>query len=393
VALLHDAVTSTSRCRAQCVIAAQCPLPNISDHRARADPRSLDVYGPAYAHGKMAAHIAHRPDKRTSSFVYRGNPGSDQHEVTHLARDLNRARAAAEEEARLRDSNASLWTARAPARQPAKQNCRKSRSCGFESRALHARFKRKKTNRLTSSFPPVAWSRRSNLFGRLRRTWIANGSGNADREVTDASDRLRVPQTIRVYTLRRVWLSDEEDKGYYEGFSNEGLWPLCHIAHTRPSSGPRTGCSIRKSIAALPTPFAGNGGTESPIVLAQDLPPCIASRMIKEARPDARVAIFWHIPWPIRKFLHLPLQRELVDGLLGADLIGFPHQSHCKQFSGEVDRALEALTEWDRFAVNPRVTLRACAVSRQRAFPGIHMPSMIAQRRWQSAPLCAPRWY
>jgi trehalose 6-phosphate synthase len=87
--------------------------------------------------------------------------------------------------------------------------------------------------------------------------------------------------------------------------------------------------------------------------------------MIKEARPDARVAIFWHIPWPNPEAFGIcPWQRELVDGLLGADLIGFHIQSHCNNFLETVDHAVEAITEWDRFAVN-----RQGHVTRVRPYP------------------------
>ena len=74
---------------------------------------------------------------------------------------------------------------------------------------------------------------------------------------------------------------------------------------------------------------------ENPIVLMQDYHFALLPRLIKEARPDARVAIFWHIPWPNPEALRIcPWQRELLDGLLGADLIGFPHSSALQQFPG-----------------------------------------------------------
>src|SRR5207302_317192 len=105
--------------------------------------------------------------------------------------------------------------------------------------------------------------------------------------------------------------------------------------------------------------------TESPILLAQDYHFALLPRMVKDARPDARVAIFWHIPWPNAEVFGIcPWQRELVDGLLGADLIGFHVQSHCNNFLETVDRALEALTEWDRFAVN-----RQGHITRVRPYP------------------------
>ena len=106
-------------------------------------------------------------------------------------------------------------------------------------------------------------------------------------------------------------------------------------------------------------------GVESPIVLAQDYHFALLPRMIKEARPDARVAIFWHIPWPNPEVFGIcPWQRDLIDGLLGADLIGFHIQSHCNNFLSCVDRAVEALTAWDRFEVN-----RQGHLTRVRPYP------------------------
>jgi trehalose 6-phosphate synthase len=197
-------------------------------------------------------------------------------------------------------------------------------------------------------------------------TWIAHGSGNADREVVDAKDHLRVPPDRPRYTLRRVWLSAEEEKGYYEGFANEGIWPLCHIAHTRPIFRPEDWIAYQEvNRRFADAAIAEMEGTESPIVLVQDYHFALLPRMIKEARPDARVAIFWHIPWPNPEVFGIcPWQRELIDGLLGADLIGFHIQSHCNNFLSTVDRAVEALTEWDRFSVN-----RQGHLTRVRPYP------------------------
>jgi alpha,alpha-trehalose-phosphate synthase [UDP-forming] len=289
------------------------------------------------------------------------------HEVTHLARDLNAARAVAEEEARLRESNASLWTA---------ERLRVSLGNKLRNKPLFVIANREPymhvygngngksvqvivpASGLVTALEPVLVA--------TDGTWIANGSGNADREVVDANDRLRVPPESPKYTLRRVWLSAEEEKGYYEGFANEGIWPLCHIAHTRPIFRPEDWLTYQEvnrrfADAAL----AEMEGTESPIVLVQDYHFALLPRMIKDARPDARVAIFWHIPWPNPEVFGIcPWQREMLDGLLGADLIGFHTQSHCNNFLATVDRALEALTEWDRFSVN-----RQGHVTRVRPYP------------------------
>jgi len=287
-------------------------------------------------------------------------------EVTHLARDLNTARAAAEEEARLRDSNASLWTAER-LRVSVRNKLQEKPLYVVSNREPYMHVFNEKDKSVNVIIPAsgVVTALEPVLLA-CNGTWIANGSGNADREAVDAQDHLRVPPDRPSYTLRRVWLSDEEDKGYYEGFSNEGLWPLCHIAHTRPVFRPNDWLQYQKINRRFADAVLHEmAGTESPILLAQDYHFALLPRMVKEARPDARVAIFWHIPWPNPEVFGIcPWQRELVDGLLGADLIGFHIQSHCNNFLETVDRAVEALTEWDRFAVN-----RQGHVTRVRPYP------------------------
>jgi len=287
-------------------------------------------------------------------------------EVTHLAHDLNSARATAEEEARLRDSNASLWTSER-LRVSVRKKLQDKPLFVVANREpyMHVFNGKEKTigiivpaSGLVTALEPILLA--------CQGTWIAHGSGNADREMVDARDRLRVPPDHPSYALRRVWLTSEEEKGYYAGFSNEGLWPLCHIAHTRPVFRPDDWLHYQRvNRRFADVVLEEMDGTESPILLAQDYHFALLPRMVKEARPDARVAIFWHIPWPNAEVFGIcPWQRELVDGLLGADLIGFHTQSHCNNFLETVDRAVEALTEWDRFAVN-----RQGHVTRVRPYP------------------------
>jgi trehalose-6-phosphate synthase len=288
------------------------------------------------------------------------------HEVSHLARDLRTARAAAEEEARLRDSSASLWTAER-LRVSLRNRLQEKPLFVVSNREpyMHVFDEKEKTIKMIVPASGVVTALEPVLLA-CNGTWIANGSGNADREVVDARDHIRVPPDHPSYTLRRVWLTDEEDKGYYEGFSNEGLWPLCHIAHTRPIFRPQDWLQYQRiNQRFADAVLLEMANVESPILLAQDYHLALLPRMVKEVRPDARVAIFWHIPWPNAEVFGIcPWQRELVDGLLGADLIGFHIQSHCNNFLETVDRALEALTEWDRFAVN-----RQGHVTRVRPYP------------------------
>jgi alpha,alpha-trehalose-phosphate synthase [UDP-forming] len=287
-------------------------------------------------------------------------------EVKYLARDLNAARASAEEEARLRDSNVALWTAER-LRVSFRSKLKNQRIFVVANREpyMHVYGEKEKSvnvivpaSGLVTALEPVLVA--------CDGTWVAHGAGNADRAVSDEHSRQRVPPERPSYTLRRVWLSAEEEAGYYYGFSNEGLWPLCHIAHARPIFRPEDWIHYQRANRRFAeTVLEEMEGMESPIVLAQDYHFALLPRMVKEARPDARVAIFWHIPWPNAEVFGIcPWQRELVDGLLGADLIGFHIQSHCNNFLETVDRAVEALTEWDRFAVN-----RQGHVTRVRPYP------------------------
>jgi trehalose-6-phosphate synthase len=287
-------------------------------------------------------------------------------EVTHLARDLNTARATAEEEARLRETGASLWTAER-LRVSLQNKLHETPLFVLSNREPYMHVLNEKDRSISVIVPASGLvTALEPVLLACNGTWVAGGPGSADREVVDANDRLRVPPDHPSYTLRRVWTTDEEDKGFYEGFSNEGLWPLCHIAHTRPMFRPEDWLHYQRiNRRFADVVLQEMEGTKSPILLAQDYHFALLPRMVKEARPDARVAIFWHIPWPNPEVFGIcPWQRELVDGLLGADLIGFHIQTHCNNFLETVDHALEALTEWDRFAVN-----RRGHVTRVRPYP------------------------
>jgi len=309
-----------------------------------------------------AAHLAKRPPGLPQDEIF------DQlhQEVAHLAQDLTTARATAEEEARLRETGASLWTAER-LRVSLRDKLNEKPLFVVSNREPYMHVMNGKDRSIAVIVPASGLvTALEPVLLACNGTWVAHGNGNADREVVDKNDRLRVPPDKPSYTLRRVWLTGEEDKGYYQGFSNEGLWPLCHIAHTRPVFRPGDWVQyqlINRRFADVV--LQEMEGTETPILLAQDYHFALLPRMIKEARPDARVAIFWHIPWPNPEVFGIcPWQRELVEGLLGADLIGFHIQTHCNNFLETVDRALEALTEWDRFAVN-----RQGHVTRVRPYP------------------------
>ena len=272
-------------------------------------------------------------------------------EVTKLASSLTAARAAAEEEARLRESADATWTTER-LRVFVEGRLGGTRLFAVSNREPYEH--RHGPNGIEHKMPASGLV--TGLEPILRAcdgVWIAQGTGDADRATVDALDHVRVPPDQPHYTLRRVWLTREEERGFYYGFSNEGIWPLCHMAHTRPIFRAEDFRLYREVNFKFAEALLEEIAAESnPVVLVQDYHFALLPAMIKERRPDARVAIFWHIPWPNPEAFGIcPWQRELLEGLLGADLIGFHIQQHCNNFLETVDAALEARTEWERFAV------------------------------------------
>lgn len=173
--------------------------------------------------------------------------------------------------------------------------------------------------------------------------WIAHGSGNADREVVDAQDRIAVPPDAPEYTLRRVWLTPEQERGYYYGFSNEGLWPLCHLAHVRPEFRKGDWEAYRTVNQLFADTVCAEAGVDDPIVLVQDYHFALAPKMIRERLPRASIITFWHIPWPNAERVGIcPWAAEILDGMLGSSILGFHTQLHCNNFLDSVDRFLES---------------------------------------------------
>lgn len=183
-------------------------------------------------------------------------------------------------------------------------------------------------------------------------TWIAHGSGTGDRHVVDARDQIGLPPDNPKYTLRRVWLTRQEEDGYYYGLSNAALWPLCHIVYQRPE--------FRKSdwdqYVAVNEKFCRVVLEEAvgapAIVFIQDYQLGLLSRMLRNRRPDLILVQFWHIPWPNREaFRVFPWGEQLLDGLLGNDVLGFHIQYHCNNFMDTVDRGIEAKVDYEHFRV------------------------------------------
>lgn len=182
--------------------------------------------------------------------------------------------------------------------------------------------------------------------------WVAHGGGDADRAMVDAHDHVRVPPGRPQYTLRRVWLTKEQEAGYYYGLANEALWPLCHVVFIRPTFKQEDWQTYREVNELFARAVLEEVGNEPAFVFIQDYHFALLPRILKKANPNLIVAQFWHIPWPNREiFRTFPWREELLDGMLGNDLLGFHLRYHCQNFLDTVDRALEARVDVERSEV------------------------------------------
>ncbi|MBM3118859.1 MAG: trehalose-6-phosphate synthase [Chloroflexi bacterium] len=183
--------------------------------------------------------------------------------------------------------------------------------------------------------------------------WVAHGSGNADREVVDDKNRVLVPPDEPCYTLKRVWLTKQEEEGYYLGFSNEALWPLCHIAYTPPNFDESHWSTYKKVNQIFADAVLDEVGDRQAFVFIQDYHLALLSRLIKARNPQVITAQFWHIPWPNSEAFRIcPWGEEILDGLLGNDILGFHIGYHCDNFMETVRRLLEVRIDRERSAIS-----------------------------------------
>jgi trehalose 6-phosphate synthase len=196
-------------------------------------------------------------------------------------------------------------------------------------------------------------------------TWVAHGSGTGDREAVNALDHVMVPPDAPEYTLRRVWLPREVESRYYYGLANEGLWPLCHIAFHRPKFNRENWDAYRRANEIFAEAVLEEAGGNPAFVFIQDYHFGLLPRILKRANPKLTIAQFWHIPWPNREtFRAFPWKEELLDGMLGNDLLGFHLRYHCSNFLETIDRNVEALVDVDHGQVT-----RGGHVTAVRPFP------------------------
>ena len=220
-----------------------------------------------------------------------------------------------------------------------------------QPRALRSRSHRRRRHRSAASGERTG-HRLEPIMRACSGVWVAHGSGSADRDTVDRHDHVRVPPDEESYHIRRVWLTDEEMQGYYYGVSNEGLWPLCHVAHARPIFRAEDWRQYRAVNQKFADAVCSEVDSKDPIILVQDYHFALAPAMIRKRLPAATVIVFWHIPWPNAERMGIcPWRNELLSGLLGSSILGFHTQLHCNNFLDSVDRYLETRIDREHHAV------------------------------------------
>lgn len=295
----------------------------------------------------------------------KGEFGNLVSEVEQVALSLRVARKAVTEEAHERVKKEEIWTER-KLRDLVHAKLGENALFVVSNREPYMHVIDEKTNSPKCVRPPSGIVTAIDpIMYACGGTWIAHGSGKADRDFVNSKDKLGVPpQDIR-YILKRVWLSEEEEAGYYSGFANEGLWPLCHVTHTRPIFKETDWQTYKKVNLKFADSVLGELPVQPSFVFIQDYHFTLLPAMIKESRPDTTVALFWHIPWPNPEvFAICPFQKEILEGMLAADLIGFHLQYHCNNFLETVNRLLECRVDMEKFSV-----VRQQKETRVKAFP------------------------
>jgi trehalose 6-phosphate synthase len=274
-----------------------------------------------------------------------------QKELIKITEDMNEAKAIAKEEARLRSTSEAIWT---PERLKVEVESliKDKKMIVVSNREPYMHIH---SGKIIKCIVPASGmiTAMEPILKACGGLWVASGTGDADRETADKNGLVLVPPEDPKYTLKRLWLTKEEEDHFYYGFSNEGLWPLCHIAHTRPIFRNEDWYYYKKVNEEFAKAVLEETADEDkPFILIQDYHFALLPELIKRKKPDAKVAIFWHIPWPNpESFGICPWQREILQGMLGADLIGFHTQYHCNHFLETVNNTLETRVSWDSYSV------------------------------------------
>lgn len=273
-------------------------------------------------------------------------------ELSKMTKSLALARIAASQEARLRlEKIDSPWTAeRLKEFFKAYLKDRQIFVVSNREPYIHTKIRNEITYQMPASGMITALEPIMSACGGV---WLAHGSGDADRETVDQNDKISVPPEEPKYVLKRIWLSEKEIQGHYVGFSNEALWPLCHLSHTRPIFRKEDWAEYRKVNGKFAQSLLKEiKDIQRPLILIQDYHFAILPQMIKKSRPDAEVGIFWHIPWPNPEaFSICPWRKEILEGMLGADVVGFHTQQYCNNFLETVGKEVESIADLEKFSI------------------------------------------
>lgn len=272
-------------------------------------------------------------------------------EIGKLTSSLREARTAASEEARMRlEKLDTPWTAER-LKEFVKARLKKRSIIVVSNRGSHMPKKTKNG----VDYVPVAGGMTTALTSIMEACggiWFACGK-EAEADIAGENGKLQMPPDEPKYLLKQVLLSDEDARGHY-AFSAEAMYPLCLITHTRPTFkkedwmvysrvNGKFAEEILREIANIP----------DPLILINDYHFALLPRMLKKSRPDARVGLFWHVPWPNEEsFSICPWRKEIVQGMLGADVIGFNTQQFCNYFMDTVSKEIESLIDWEQFSVS-----------------------------------------
>jgi trehalose 6-phosphate synthase len=273
-------------------------------------------------------------------------------ELSKLSRSLFQARSAASQEARLRfEKLESSWTAER-LKEFIKANLKDRKIFMVSNREpyVHNKVRNEIQEPVSIGGMVTAIEPVMEACGGL---WVANGMGSADRETADKDGRLQVPPDDPKYTLKRIFLTEEEQKGFYSGFCNEAIWPLCHTAHVRPIFRKEDWQDYRTVNGKFTQSLLSEiKNVENPLILVQDFHLALMPQMIKKSRPDGQVGLFWHIPWPTpENFSICPWHKEILEGMLGADVLGFHTQQYCNNFMETVGKEIESLVDLEQFSI------------------------------------------
>jgi len=205
----------------------------------------------------------------------------------------------------------------------------------------------KSTGGLTTALDPVMQASKG--------VWVAYGSGDADKDVVDKDNKIMVPPEHPKYSLRRIWMTKEEENGFYYGYANQVLWPLSHIAYRQPVFDASHWEYYQKVNQRFAEAILEENRDKKLFVWLQDYHLSLCAKVIKERNPDAIVSLFWHIPWPNPEVFRIcPQKKKLLEGLLANDLLGFHLRYHCHNFLDTVNQELEAKVNREESSVTYR---------------------------------------